>query len=181
MKFIRQKINDVIIIEPSVYEDSRGFFLETYNKEVFKENGIDAEFVQDNMSSSRYGTLRGLHYQLEPHAQGKLIRVIEGEVFDVAVDIRKDSPTFNQWVGAYINEENKKSMFIPEGLAHAFLVLSEKALFQYKCTNFYYPESARAIIWNDKDLNIDWPINPMIISDKDKKANSFKQAIKEIK
>lgn len=170
MHFIQTKIQDVILVEPKVFKDSRGYFMETYNQKIFHENGITVEFVQDNMSSSVQGTLRGLHYQLAPYAQGKLVRVTKGRVFDVAVDIRRQSPTFGKWVGIELSEENKRSLFIPPGFAHGFYVLSEMAEFTYKCTALYAPKAERGIIWNDPDIGIAWPLleKTLNLSEKDK-------------
>lgn len=171
MEFIQTAIKDVILIKPRVFADQRGYFMETFHEKEFRQNGIEANFVQDNMSSSVQGTLRGLHYQLAPFAQGKLVRVTMGRVFDVAVDLRKQSPAFGQYVGVELSAENKFSMWVPPGFAHGFYVLSEKAEFIYKCTEFYNPASERGIIWNDLALNIQWPINEngIILSDKDQK------------
>lgn len=169
MQFIQTKIRDVILVEPKIFKDNRGYFMETYNQKIFHENGITVEFVQDNMSSSTRGTLRGLHYQLEPFAQGKLVRVTKGRVFDVAVDIRRTSPTFGEWVGLELSEENKRSLFIPPGFAHGFYVLSEMAEFTYKCTALYAPRAERGIIWNDPDIGIEWPLQEgnLVLSQKD--------------
>jgi dTDP-4-dehydrorhamnose 3,5-epimerase len=158
MNIIETKIPDVKIIEPKVYRDNRGFFMETWNIRSFHEAGINAIFVQDNHSRSIKGTLRGLHYQLQPFAQGKLVRVTAGEVFDVAVDIRKNSSTFGYWVGEYLSAANKRMLWIPPGFAHGFVVTSDQADFQYKCTNFYAPKYERSIHWRDKDLSIHWPL-----------------------
>ncbi|MDD4026760.1 MAG: dTDP-4-dehydrorhamnose 3,5-epimerase [Candidatus Shapirobacteria bacterium] len=167
--FIKSKIDGLIIIEPSVFTDERGFFMETYSKKVFTENGIDIEFVQDNHSRSTKGVLRGLHFQKPPFAQDKLIRCTRGEVLDVVVDIRKDSPTFGQHELVLITEENKKMVFIPKGFAHGFLVLSDVAEFQYKCSDFYNKESEGGLLWNDPEVNIDWPqVENLILSEKDK-------------
>ncbi len=169
MNFIKLDIPGLVIIEPSVFADDRGFFLESYNKKVFSENGIDVEFVQDNHSRSSKGVLRGLHFQKPPFAQDKLVRVTKGEVFDVAVDIRPDSPTFGRWSGTILSEDNKKMFFIPQGFAHGFLVLSDVADFQYKCSNFYSKESEGGVLWNDPQIGIDWPLKEnLILSDKDK-------------
>jgi dTDP-4-dehydrorhamnose 3,5-epimerase len=170
MKVTPTDINDVLLIDPDVFEDPRGFFMETYHEKRYKAFGIDAEFVQDNLSFSVKGTLRGLHYQY-PNAQAKLVQVLMGEVFDVAVDIRKGSPTFGKWVGAYLSAENKRQLFIPEGFAHGYCVVSNTALFSYKCSNFYAPTDEHGILWNDKELHIDWPVKTPLISDKDK--NNF--------
>ena len=178
MQFISTTIPDVILIEPKIHGDQRGFFMETYKKPLFYQNGIAIDFVQDNFSRSVKGTLRGLHYQLNPHAQGKLVRVFRGSVYDVAVDVRQDSPTLGQWVGAELSEENKKALYIPPGFAHGFYVLSDIAEFTYKCTSVYAPDSERGIIWNDPELDIQWPIDPnaLILSEKDKNNPLFKDA-----
>ncbi|MCZ5214467.1 dTDP-4-dehydrorhamnose 3,5-epimerase [Escherichia fergusonii] len=169
MNVIKTEIPDVLIFEPKVFGDERGFFFESFNQKVFEEAvGRKVEFVQDNHSKSSKGVLRGLHYQLEPYAQGKLVRCVVGEVFDVAVDIRKSSPTFGKWVGVNLSAENKRQLWIPEGFAHGFLVLSETAEFLYKTTNYYNPQSDRGIIWNDPSLNIKWPlVEKPILSKKD--------------
>ena len=178
MNVTRTAIPDVLILEPRVFGDDRGFFFESFNEKTFRDaTGLDVHFVQDNHSRSVKGVLRGLHYQLPPSAQGKLVRAVAGEVFDLTVDIRKGSPTFGQWVGEVLAAENKKQLWIPEGFAHAFLVLSDTAEFLYKTTNYYSPECERSILWDDKDLNIDWPLDaPPILSEKDKQANMFKDA-----
>jgi dTDP-4-dehydrorhamnose 3,5-epimerase len=178
MKITDTQIPDVKIIEPTVFEDERGFFFESFNHQKFEEAiGRKATFVQDNHSKSVKGVLRGLHYQLPPHGQGKLVRVVQGEVFDVAVDIRKSSPTFGQWVGETISAENKKQLWIPEGFAHGFLTLSDTAEFLYKTTDYYSKEHERAIRWDDETLNIGWPagLNP-VVSGKDAVATAFKFA-----
>lgn len=169
MKIIPTEIPDVLIIEPKVFEDERGFFFESFNQKQFDEAvGYPVNFVQDNHSKSVKGVLRGLHYQDEPYAQGKLVRCIAGEVFDVAVDIRKNSPSYGQWVGVNLSSENKRQLWIPEGFAHGFLVLSEQAEFVYKTTNYYNVESEKSIIWNDSFLNIFWPTTAKIsLSKKD--------------
>jgi len=157
MKVTDTKIPDVKIIEPTVFEDERGFFFESFNHKKFEEAiGRSVTFVQDNHSKSSIGVLRGLHYQLPPHAQGKLVRVVHGEVFDVAVDIRKSSPTYRQWVAETLSAENKKQLWIPEGFAHGFLTLSETAEFLYKTTNYYSSASERGICWNDPDIDVKW-------------------------
>ena len=159
MKVTALAIPDVLLIEPKVFGDDRGFFFESFNQQAFNAaTGLDSDFVQDNHSKSAKNVLRGLHYQLPPKAQGKLVRVVAGEVFDVAVDIRKGSPTFGQWVGKVLSAENKLQMWIPAGLAHGFLVLSDSAEFLYKTTDYYAPEYERSIAWNDPALAIDWPI-----------------------
>lgn len=172
MQFQKLEIPDVWLITPRVFGDDRGFFYESYNAAAFKEAvGYLPNFVQDNHSKSARGVLRGLHYQLPPHAQGRLVRVIAGEVFDVAVDIRKSSPTFGKWVGAVLSSTNQQQLWIPPGFAHAFITLSESAEFLYKTTDFYAPESERAIIWNDPQIGIDWPYNGQpLLSAKDQKA-----------
>ena len=158
MNVIKPAIPEVFIFEPNVFGDARGFFFESFSQKIFEEAvGKKIDFVQDNHSQSQKGVLRGLHYQLDPHAQGKLVRCIEGEVFDVAVDIRKHSATFGQWVGAVLSAENKRQLWIPEGFAHGFLTLSDTAQFVYKATNYYAPQSERCIIWNDPQINIEWP------------------------
>ena len=160
MKFTRLSIPDVILLEPKVFGDDRGFFFESFNQKEFEQaTGLSPTFVQDNHSKSSKGVLRGLHYQLPPKAQGKLVRVTLGEVFDVVVDIRKASPTFGQWVGEVLSAENKKQLWIPEGFAHGFLTLSETAEVLYKTTDYYAPEFERCISWNDSEINIDWAFN----------------------
>ncbi|EFB1501637.1 dTDP-4-dehydrorhamnose 3,5-epimerase [Escherichia albertii] len=175
MNVIKTEIPDVLIFEPKVFGDERGFFFESFNQKVFEEAvGRKVEFVQDNHSKSSKGVLRGLHYQLEPYAQGKLVRCVVGEVFDVAVDIRKSSSTFGKWVGVNLSAENKRQLWIPEGFAHGFLVLSETAEFVYKTTNYYAAKYERCIQWKDGMLNISWPIgNEPILSEKDRNGNSF--------
>jgi dTDP-4-dehydrorhamnose 3,5-epimerase len=177
MKVTATRIPDVKLIEPRVFADERGFFMETWNAKVFREAGIDATFVQDNHSRSVKNTLRGLHYQLPPHAQGKLVRVTAGKVFDVAVDIRRGSPTFGQWVGVCLSEENHRMLWVPPGLAHGFLVTSETADFQYKCTAFYAPTFERTIRWDDPQLAISWPVaGKPLVSDKDAQGTTLAQA-----
>ena len=169
--FIQTSINGLYVIEPTVYGDNRGYFLETYNYNDFKAAGLDMVFVQDNHSMSGKGVLRGLHFQYK-HPQGKLVRVLRGEIFDVVVDLRKFSPTFSKWYGIILSESKKNMLYIPEGFAHGFLVLSDIAEFAYKCTDFYYPEDEGGIIWNDTDINIEWPlkdINEILLSEKDRK------------
>ena len=175
MKVIPTEIPDVLIIEPQVYGDDRGFFLESFNQKDFREKtGVNTTFVQDNHSMSLKNVLRGLHYQI-PNPQGKLVRVVNGSVFDVAVDARKSSPTFGQWVGCVLSAENKRIFWVPEGFAHGFLVLSERAEFLYKTTNYYYPKYEKTILWNDADLGIDWPLEtPPILSPKDQAGQPFK-------
>ncbi|MCL1479072.1 dTDP-4-dehydrorhamnose 3,5-epimerase [Marinobacter sp. M3C] len=182
MKIISTAIPDVKILEPKVFGDDRGFFMETWNVELFSSLGINANFVQDNHSRSVKNTLRGLHYQIK-QPQGKLVRVTRGEVFDVAVDLRKSSPTFGQWVGEYLSEENRRMMWVPPGFAHGFLVTSDVADFQYKCTDFYAPEYERTIRWDDADLNIQWgpeKTDDLLLSKKDEQGKWFAQARAEI-
>ncbi|HKN03247.1 dTDP-4-dehydrorhamnose 3,5-epimerase [Pantoea sp. PNT01] len=168
MNIIDTKIPDVKIIEPKVFGDERGFFLETFQSEKYKHAlNIEGEFVQDNHSRSAKNVLRGLHFQRN-NPQGKLVRVVRGEVFDVAVDIRPESPTFKQWVGVYLSEENKTQFWVPPGLAHGFVVISDYADFEYKCTNYYDPSSEGCLSWNDPELGIDWPVSDPILSEKDK-------------
>jgi len=178
MNIIDTAIPEVKIIEPKVFGDERGFFFESFNKIKFEQAvGHPVSFVQDNHSLSVQGVLRGLHYQLAPHSQGKLVRCIEGEVYDVAVDLRKSSETFGQWVGVLLSGENKRQLWIPEGFAHGFITLSQKAQFLYKTTNFYMPESERCIIWNDKKLNISWPeVSSLQLSKKDESGLAFEMA-----
>ena len=178
MEVIKTKIADLFIIKPKVFEDSRGYFFESYNQNKFQEHGLEYTFVQDNESFSSYGTIRGLHYQLAPHAQSKLIRVISGKILDVAVDIRKDSPTYGEWEATELSEDNKLQLLVPKGFAHGFSVLSEKAVVFYKCDSFYHPESERGINFRDPSLNIDWKIHPedAIISPKDKILPEFDEA-----
>ena len=168
---IKTHIDGVVIIEPKVFGDERGYFFESFSEEWFRENVCDTQFVQDNESKSKYGVLRGLHFQKTPFAQAKLVRVVKGRVLDVAVDIRKDSPTFGKHVAVELSEENKRQFFIPRGFAHGFVVLSDEAVFQYKCDNYYAPQSEGGIIWNDPELNIDWqiPEEDIILSEKDKR------------
>ena len=178
MKVTPLAIPDVLLIEPRVFGDERGFFFESFNQQRFNEvTGLDLQFVQDNHSKSAKNVLRGLHYQLPPKAQGKLVRAVAGEVFDVAVDIRKDSPTFGKWVGAILSGDNKHQLWIPPGLAHGFLVLSESAEFLYKTTDYYAPELEREILWNDPELAIEWPIDGVpLLALKDASAPLLKQA-----
>lgn len=172
MRFIPQTIPEVLLIEPTVHGDARGYFFESYRQNVFAQHGITVAFVQDNMSSSTRGVVRGLHYQLDPHAQGKLVRVVRGEVFDVAVDIRRGSPTFGRWVGCVLSAENKRSMYVPPGFAHGFCVMSDVAEFHYKCSGYYAPAFERSILWNDPALGITWPVRAeeAVLSAKDAQA-----------
>ena len=178
MEIIKTPIADLVILKPRVFEDARGFFCETYNEKVFNELGINIHFCQDNLSKSSYGVIRGLHYQLAPHSQSKLVSVVQGKVWDIAVDLRKGSPTFGQWFGSELSEENHLQFFIPKGFAHGFSVLSEMAVFSYKCDDFYNPTLERGIMYNDTDLNIDWkiPSDKAVISDKDKVHPRFVDA-----
>lgn len=180
MKIIDTKIPEVKIIEPKVFGDERGFFFESFNQKQFEAAiGYQVNFVQDNHSKSTKGVLRGLHYQLPPHAQGKLVRCVVGEVFDVAVDIRKNSPTLGQWIGVHLSAENKRQLWIPEGFAHGFVTLSETAEFLYKTTNFYAPQSEGSILWNDPQLGIEWPIESNLsLSKKDQESTTFSAATK---
>ena len=166
MKIIQTTLQEVLLLEPKLHGDSRGFFLETYREDTLKEFGINERFIQDNHSRSTRGILRGLHYQLT-QPQGKLVRVAQGAVFDVAVDVRRGSPTFGQWCGATLDEENMRMMYIPQGFAHGFVVLSDVADFIYKCTDYYHPQSEQGILWNDPDIGIEWPITDVQLSDKD--------------
>ncbi|MFZ5392192.1 MAG: dTDP-4-dehydrorhamnose 3,5-epimerase [Patescibacteria group bacterium] len=179
MKIQKTSITDLIILQPDVFADERGYFQETYNQTKYRELGLP-DFVQDNESMSQKGVLRGLHLQLPPHGQGKLVRVITGEVLDVAVDCRPNSPTVGQHFSIILNGENKTQFYIPPGFAHGFAVLSEKAIFSYKCTAFWNKEAERGIVFNDQDLNIDWKIDNPILSGKDRKNRSFKQLMEEV-
>jgi dTDP-4-dehydrorhamnose 3,5-epimerase len=174
--FKRLDIAEIVLIEPRVFEDERGFFMETYKAPDFVAAGIKGDFVQENHSHSSKGVLRGLHYQNPPFAQGKLVRVVRGEIFDVAVDIRKGSPTWGKWVGTILSEKNRNMLYVPAGLAHGFCVLSKIAEVIYKTTNVYSAESEAGIIWNDEDLNIEWPIEEPVLSEKDKQWPALKSA-----
>lgn len=174
-KFIETGINDLFVIEPTAFGDERGYFMETYNEKEFYAAGLNMKFVQDNESMSTKGVLRGMHFQSQ-HPQGKLVRVTKGEVFDVAVDVRKNSTTFGKWFGVYLSEENRKMFYVPEGFAHGFLVVSDIAKFSYKCTDFYYPEFEVGFCWDDKSIGIEWPLDGILqvkVSDKDKKYDMF--------
>lgn len=175
--FIKTSIDGVIIVEPSVYGDSRGYFMETYQKEDFFAGGINVDFVQDNQSMSVKGVLRGLHFQKQ-FSQSKLVRCIKGEVFDVAVDLRKDSPTFGKWEGVILSSENKRQFFIPKNFAHGFLVLSDTAEFVYKVDDYYHPDDEGGLMWNDKDIGIEWPIADITeinLSEKDRHHPPFSE------
>ena len=176
MNVIKTDIEGVVIIEPTLYKDSRGYFFESYSQKEFNEKVYQVNFVQDNESMSTYGVVRGLHFQKQPYAQSKLVRCVKGKVLDVVVDIRKDSPTFGKHISVELSEDNHKQLFIPKGFAHGFSVLSDIAIFQYKCDNFYNKESDSGIFLLDNDLNIDWkiPKDKMIISEKDLKYNNLK-------
>jgi len=176
-KFMETSIEGVHIIEPTVFGDERGYFMETYQEKEFKEAGIDGTFVQDNQSKSKRGVLRGLHFQ-RTKPQGKLVRVIRGEVFDVAVDLRRDSATYGKWEGVTLSEDNKKQFYIPEGFAHGFLVLSDEAEFTYKCTDFYDADDECGILWNDTEIGVEWPlegVDELILSEKDEKWKPLKE------
>ena len=167
--FIKTSIDGVMIIEPTAFGDSRGYFMETYNEQAFREVGLHYHFVQDNQSSSRKGVLRGMHFQ-KTHPQTKLVRVLRGEVFDVAVDLRRESETYGKWVGVLLSDENKRQLLIPKGFAHGFVVVSDYAEFFYKCDDFYHPEDEGGLLWNDPDVGIEWPeVGEIILSEKDKK------------
>lgn len=177
MKVIRTKIEGVVIIEPQVFFDERGYFFQSFSQERFNEQVAPIRFVQDNESKSSYGVLRGLHFQKPPFAQSKLVRVVKGKVLDVAVDLRKGSPTFGQYESVVLSEENKRQFFIPQGFAHGFAVLSKEAIFQYKCDNYYAPQSEGSVRWNDPTIGIDWllPERDIILSAKDEKAPLLSQ------
>lgn len=181
MQFEKTFIEGLILVKPDVYSDDRGYFFESFNKKKFSDGGINETFVQDNISKSVKGTVRGLHYQVGEFAQGKLCSVVTGKVLDVAVDIRFGSPTFGKYYSVELNEENKNQLWIPPGFAHGFSVLSDSAIFSYKCTALYNGESERAILFNDPDLNIDWKVSDPIISAKDLKAKRFKEIEKDFK
>lgn len=174
MELVNTGIEGLWVIKPKVFADARGYFFESYNKELFTKNGLDLNFVQDNQSLSHKGVLRGLHFQNPPFAQGKLVRVITGAVFDVAVDIRKNSPTYGKHFGAELTEENKMMMYIPEGFAHGFLTLRDNTIFSYKCTNFYNKASEESIKWNDPTVGIKWNVENPLLSEKDTSGKDFK-------
>lgn len=178
-EFKRLEIPDVILIKPKVFEDERGFFMETYKKEDFERAGIRGEFVQDNHSRSKYGVLRGLHFQKEPYAQAKIVRCIRGVIYDVAVDLRGNSPTFGKYVGVILSEFNKYQLYIPRGFAHGFVVLSDVAEVVYKVDNVYAPDYDAGVIWNDPDIGIDWPIEEPVISKKDQKLPTLRELIEK--
>ena len=169
-------IPEVVLVEPQRFGDARGFFMETYQYETFAANNISVSFVQDNHSRSAHGVLRGLHFQKDPHAQGKLLKAVVGEIFDVAVDIRRGSPTFGQWVGEILSAENGRLLYVPPGFAHGFCVLSETADIIYKTTNYYHPESEKGIIWNDPQIGVEWPISNPLLSTRDQAQPSLAEA-----
>lgn len=177
MNFVKTELPGVVVIEPRVCEDSRGFFMETFHAARFREAGLPDTFVQDNHSGSVGGTLRGLHYQIK-YPQGKLIRCVRGEIFDVVVDLRLDSPTMGRWYGTRLAADDRSLVYVPPGMAHGFCILSEAAEVVYKCTDFYYPEHERALVWNDPEVGIDWPISQPLLSEKDRGAKSFREAEK---
>ena len=174
MNITKTDIQGLIIIEPQIFKDSRGAFFESWNAKKFKQLGINEDFVQDNQSVSSKGVLRGLHFQNPPYAQAKLVRVIKGSVLDVAVDLRKNSPTYGMHVSVILSEQNNKSFFIPKGFAHGFLSLEDNTVFNYKCSDYYNKESEGSLLWNDEDLKIDWQIDNPLVSEKDLKADLFK-------
>jgi dTDP-4-dehydrorhamnose 3,5-epimerase len=174
MEIIETKLKGVVVLKPKIFEDARGYFFESYNEKLFSAAGLDVHFVQDNQSLSQLGVLRGLHFQNNPHAQGKLVRVITGSVFDVAVDIRRNSPTYGQWFGIELNEKNKWMMYIPEGFAHGFATLENNTIFSYKCSNFYNKSAEDCILWNDQDIGINWGLENPILSEKDLQGRKFR-------
>jgi dTDP-4-dehydrorhamnose 3,5-epimerase len=180
MNFERLAIPDVVLFQPTAFSDDRGLFFESFSQRIFDATiGVSVPFVQDNHSLSKKNVIRGLHYQVTPHAQGKLVRVARGAVFDVAVDLRQGSSTFGRWVGARLSAENRHQLWIPEGFAHGFVALEENTEFLYKTTDFYHKESERAILWNDKDIGIDWPLDgPPLVSEKDSRAVAFREAFR---
>lgn len=182
MNVIKTDIDGLVIIEPRVFGDSRGYFFESFSERDFKREVADVDFVQDNESKSSYGVVRGLHFQRPPYAQAKLVRVVKGKVLDVAVDLRKGSPTFGHHVAVELSEDNHRQMFIPRGFAHGFSVLSDEVIFQYKCDNFYAPQSEGAVAWDDPDLGIDWgiPADKALLSDKDRKHPRLKDILGEL-
>lgn len=175
MELINTPLKDLVVIQPKVFADERGYFFESYSKAAFEKLGLTLNFVQDNQSLSCKGVLRGLHFQNNPFAQGKLVRVITGAVYDVAVDIRKNSPTYGKWFGVELTEENKTMMYIPEGFAHGFVTLKDQTIFSYKCTNVYNKASEDCLLWSDTDLGIDWKISNPILSEKDLLGKRFRE------
>lgn len=182
MNVIKTDIEGLVVLEPRVFGDSRGYFFESFNARTFEEAVGNVNFVQDNESKSSYGVVRGLHFQKPPHAQAKLVRVVKGKVMDVAVDLRKGSPTFGKYVAVELSEDNHRQVFIPRGFAHGFSVLSDEVIFQYKCDNYYAPESEGAVAWDDPDLAIDWrvPADKVLLSEKDKKHPFLKDILDEL-
>ncbi len=178
MNAVKTELPGLLIIEPEVYGDARGFFMETWNLRRYQELSLPANFVQDNLSYSAKGVLRGLHFQ-NPDPQGKLVSVLHGEVFDVAVDIRAGSPTFGEWVGVSLSADNKRQLYVPAGFAHGFVVTSEAALFSYKCTTYYHPQAEASVLWDDQDIGIDWPVDVPILSVKDQSALPLKEIATE--
>ena len=177
MEVIETKLKGLLVIQPKVFEDARGYFFESYNANLFKNAGLDLNFVQDNQSLSQKGVLRGLHFQNNPWAQGKLVRVINGSVFDAAVDIRKNSPTYGQWFGMELNEKNKTMMYIPPGFAHGFATLEDNTIFSYKCTNFYNKASEDCLLWNDPEIGINWQLKNPLLSEKDLQGKLIKDFV----
>ena len=177
MEFVKTEFDGLVVVKPKVFKDERGYFFESFNKNKFKSNAIDVDFVQDNQSKSDRNVLRGLHFQNPPFAQGKLVQVIKGAVLDVVVDIRKNSTTYGKHFKIELSEENKTMLFIPPGFAHGFLTLLDETIFSYKCSNFYNKESEKSLLWNDKTLNIDWGVSSPILSEKDKLAENFQSFI----
>ena len=179
MIFEETALEGVVLVRPKIFEDRRGHFLEAFRKEKFRENGLIHEYIQDNISTSGKGTVRGLHYQVEPHAQAKLVMALKGEILDVAVDIRKDSPTFGRYYSTVLSETNRHMMLVPEGFAHGFSVLSDQATVYYKCNRYYHKESERGVKWNDPEIGIDWQTEEAILSDKDRKLPLLKEVPEE--
>jgi dTDP-4-dehydrorhamnose 3,5-epimerase len=177
MEIVKTELEGLIVLKPKVFEDARGYFFESYNQKLFKEAGLDLNFVQDNQSLSHTGVLRGLHFQVPPHAQGKLVRVITGAVYDVAVDIRKNSPTYGKWFGLELTQENKWMMYVPEGFAHGFLTLRDNTIFSYKCTNFYNKPAEDCLLWNDPDIGVKWNVTDPLLSQKDLEGKSLKNFV----
>lgn len=177
MEVIETELKGLFVLKPRVFADERGYFFESYNQNLFKQAGLDLEFVQDNQSLSQKGVLRGLHFQNPPYAQGKLVRVITGAVLDVVVDIRKDSKTYGKWYGLELTEANKWMMYVPPGFAHGFLTLEDNTVFSYKCTNFYNKASEDCLLWNDKDININWNFDKPLLSAKDMEGKPFKSFV----
>lgn len=175
MEIVESELKGLYVIKPKVFEDARGYFFESYSKESFAKSGLHLDFVQDNQSLSQKGVLRGLHFQNPPYAQGKLVRVITGAVFDVAVDIRRSSPTYGKWFGLKLSEQNKWMMYIPEGFAHGFLTLENNTVFSYKCTGIYNKQAEDCLLWNDPDIGIEWGTDDVLLSEKDK-AGKFLQS-----